>query len=119
MQHDKNASEAFTLRNERRDFVQWHLGRPAYVLWALEFDTACLLPRLQQAQVQLADLLLDGYCRQPHVTLGLCGFPSAAPQQADDFGADLIHTHVQALQRARPAAFEIEIGGLDSFSSVP
>ena len=119
MNHNTDASEALTLRNERRDFPEWHLGRPAYVLWALEFDTAAVLPRMQQAQAQLADLLLDGYCRQPHVTLGLCGFPSAAPAHGDDFGADLIHTHVQALQRAQPAAFEIEIGGLDSFSSVP
>ncbi len=112
-------SEPLTLRNERRDFPEWHLGRPAYVLWALEFDAAAVLPHMEAAQRELAPWLLDGYCRQPHITLSLCGFPSAAPRHADDFGAERLHAQVRALQRAQPAVFEIEIGGLDTFSSVP
>ncbi len=111
--------EVFTVRNVRRDFVEWHLGRPAYVLWALDFDTATVLPRMQAAQAQLADLLLDGYCRQPHITLSLCGFPSDSPVHADDFGPELIQAQVQAMQQLHLAPFEIEIGDLDTFTSVP
>lgn len=119
MKSHSDTSEALTLRNERRDFPEWHLGRPAYVLWALEFDTAVLMPHMDAAQRALAPWLLEGYCRQPHITLSLCGFPSAAPVHADDFGPDLLHAQVQALQRAQPAVFEIEVGALDTFSSVP
>jgi 2'-5' RNA ligase len=111
--------EAFTVRNVCRDFVEWHLGRPAYVLWALDFDTTAVMPRMQAAQAQLADLLLDGYCRQPHITLSLCGFPSDSPVHANDFGPELIQAQVLAMQQLGLAPFEIEIGGLDTFTSVP
>ena len=74
---------------------------------------------MQSAQEALADLLLPGYGRQPHVTLSLCGFPSAQPQHDDDFGPTLVRAQLRALQQAGPAAFEIAIGGLDSFTSVP
>ena len=118
MQHT-DTTEPLTLRNERRDFPEWHLGRPAYALWALEFDTAVVMPHMEAAQRGLAPWLLEGYCRQPHITLSLCGLPNASPLHADDFGPDRMHAQVQALQRAQPAVFEIEIGGLDTFSSVP
>jgi 2'-5' RNA ligase len=107
------------VRNVCRDFVEWHLGRPAYVLWALDFDTTAVMPRMQAAQAQLADLLLAGYCRQPHITLSLCGFPSDAPVHADDFGPELIQAQVQAMRQLHLAPFEMEIGGLDTFTSVP
>ena len=119
MNHESDSSEVFTVRNVRRDFVEWHLGRPAYVLWALDFDTTVVLPRVQAAQAQLADLLLDGYCRQPHITLSLCGFPSDSPVHADDFGPELIPAQAQAMRQLGLAPFEIEIGGLDTFTSVP
>ena len=119
MKHEFEVSEMHTLRNVRRDFVEWHLGRPAYVLWALDFDTTMVLPHMRAAQTQLADLLLGGYCRQPHVTLSLCGFPSDAPVHADDFGPELIQAQVQAVQQLQLAPFEIEIGGLETFTSVP
>ena len=119
MNLDENEPAAFTLRNVRRDFPEWHLGRPTYALWALDFDATLVLPRMQAAQAQLADLLLDGYERQPHITLNLCGFPSATPGRADEFGPDMISAQVQAMQALRLAEFEIEIGGLDTFSSVP
>jgi 2'-5' RNA ligase len=111
--------EVFTVRNVRRDFVEWHQGRPAYVLWALDLDTTAVLPRMHAAQAQLADLLLDGYCRQPHITLSLCGFPSDSPVHPDDFGPELIQAQVQAMRELHLAPFEIEIGGLDTFTSVP
>jgi 2'-5' RNA ligase len=38
---------------------------------------------------------------------------------ADDFGPELIQAQLQAMQRLGLASFEIEIGGLDTFTSVP
>jgi 2'-5' RNA ligase len=109
----------FTIRNVRRDFPEWHLGRSHYALWALAVDTARVRQRVHAAQNHLAAWLLDGYCRQPHITVGLCGFPSAAPQRDDDFGCMALQKQIEALRRARPSSFDIAIGGLASFSSVP
>lgn len=108
-----------TLRNERRDFPEWHCGRAQYALWALKPDCAALDARVQAAQAHLAEWLLDGYRRQPHVTLGLCGFLSAAPTRDDDFGAGVLQSQLSALRQLRPAPFGIQIGGLDSFTSAP
>jgi 2'-5' RNA ligase len=62
---------------------------------------------------------LDGYCRQPHITLSLCGFPTPRPQHADDYGPARLHAQLDALRQMQPAAFAIEVGGLDTFTSVP
>lgn len=108
-----------TLRNERRDFAEWHRGRTHYALWALRLRSPALEQRVQAAQVHLAPWLLDGYRRQPHITLGLCGFLSGTPTEGDDFGASTLQTQLDALRQLRPAPFAIAIGELDSFSSVP
>jgi 2'-5' RNA ligase len=108
-----------TLRNERRDFPEWHRGRTHYALWALKPASAALDQRVQAAQAHLAEWLLDGYRRQSHITLGLCGFLSAAATQNDDFDAAKLQDQLTALRQLRPAPFAIDIGALDSFSSVP
>jgi 2'-5' RNA ligase len=110
---------SLTIRNVRRDFPEWHLGRPRYLLWAIDVDTPLVRQRVLAAQRQLSGLLLDDYARQPHVTLSLCGFPSTAPCHADDFGADALHGQVARLQREHPRPFEIRIGSLNSFASAP
>mgnify|MGYP006204546849 FL=1 len=72
------------------------------------------------AQRALDGLLLDGYVRQPHITLALCGFPASGPVRAEDeFDDGLIAAQLAALQATAPAAFELGIGGLESFSSAP
>ena len=73
-----------TLRNERRDFPEWHLGRPHYALWAVDVDLPDVRQAVAGAEAHLDGLLLDGYRRQPHITLALCGFPTAEPQHPDD-----------------------------------
>lgn len=109
-----------TLRNERRDFPEWHRGRRNYVLWAIDVDTPAVRGRMEAAQRALDGLLLDGYQRQPHVTLALCGFPAQARAPAEDeFDHHLIAAQVAALQSQGLSAFDIEIGGLESFSSAP
>lgn len=109
-----------TLRNQRRDFHQWHRGRPHYLLWALDVDAPPLRTRVAAAQRALDGLLLEGYVRQPHITLALCGFPATGALRADDeFDDGLIAAQLAALQAAAPSAFDLGIGGLESFSSAP
>ena len=114
-----SAPDGLTLRNEQRDFPEWHLGRPHYALWALDVDVPALRQRVAAADGHLSGLLLADYCRQPHVTLSLCGFPSACPQHTDDFGAAALAAQLAALRRAQPRPFDIEVGALASFASVP
>jgi len=103
----------------RRDFVEWHLGRPRYALWALDLDMPVLRRRFDAAQAHLEGLLLAGYRRQPHVTLSLCGFPADAPARDADFGAETLAWQLAALRAARPLAFDIRVDGLASFASAP
>lgn len=108
-----------TLPNVRRDFVEWHRGRPCFVLWALDLDLPEVRARQQAAADQLGALLLEPYRRQPHLTLGLCGFPSAAPAAADEFGPVRLAAQLDALRTLRPPPFDVEIGALESFASAP
>ena len=113
--------QAWTLRNEQRDFVEWHRGRGPYVLWALDVDTPAVRRALASAAAHLAGWLLPDYNRQPHVTLDLCGFPSqgdAIPADDEFSLADLL-AHCEAVAAQFPPPFVIEIGELASFSSAP
>lgn len=108
-----------TLRNERRDFPEWHLGRPRYALWALDVDLPEVRSAVSQAEAHLAGLLLDAYQRQPHVTLALCGFPTTTPCHPDDFGPAHFARQLDALRAAIDSHFTITVGALASFSSAP
>lgn len=108
-----------SLRNERRDFVEWHRGRKPYVFWALDVDTDAVRQRLAAAARHLDGLLLEGYCRQPHVTLETCGFAGQAPLAEDEFGPAHLPAQIEALHQAAPPPFDIEISHLDSFNSAP
>ncbi len=108
-----------TLQNVRRDFPEWHLGRPDYALWALDVDTREVSQAVAVAARHLDGLLLDGYHRQAHITLALGGFPTPTPIHADDYGPADFTAHLEALQALGLAPFEIDIGGLASFTSAP
>lgn len=106
-----------TLPSEQKDFVDWRRGRRYFALWAIDLDG----PLLRQASADIRDALddywLPGYVRQPHLTVGLCGFPAAIAGQADDYGFADFAAQCQALIAAAPARFDVEIGAPDSFVS--
>lgn len=108
-----------TLPNVRRDFPEWHQGRPRYALWALMVDLPHLRALLARAADVLGPWLLDDYQRQPHITLALAGFPTAQPTQPDDYGPEDLARHRAALAAGAPPPFEICIGAPSSFSSAP
>ncbi|MGE5471743.1 MAG: 2'-5' RNA ligase family protein [Bacteroidota bacterium] len=109
--------DGLTLPSEQRDFVAWRRGRQRYAVWALDVDRPALRAISERYQALLADCLLPGYCRQPHVTVHLCGFPAARTGLADDYAAAAFSAQVAALTAVRPAPFVIEIGAPASFSS--
>ena len=108
-----------TIKNVRQDFSDWHQGRPHFALWAIDVDCQAVRQQVQAADQYLADLLLDGYCRQPHVTLGISGFLSDQLQCTDNYSASDFEADISALKSACIQPFEIEIGSLASFSSAP
>ena len=108
-----------TVRNEVRDFVEWHRGRAPYVFWGLLLDGPALDGQLARVASWLDGFLLDGYVREPHVTLDVCGFPADRSADDESFTPALIDAQVMRLAAAAPAPFSIRIGGLDSFTSAP
>jgi hypothetical protein len=87
--------------------------------WALDVDISAVRVQVKGASEHLSGLLLNDYCRQPHVTLDLCGFPSSAPNDDDEFNHALIDRQCSALRAAHVPAFDMFVGGLGSFSSAP
>lgn len=118
-QRESALNERATQPSIRRDFVEWHRGRQPYVFWGLDVDTPAIARRVAATAGHLGGWLLEGYTRQPHVTLDLCGFPCARPNSADEFGRDLLAGQIAALQAAGLAPFAIDIGDPDSFLSAP
>lgn len=113
----ENPADALTLPSEQRDFPDWRHGRRRYAVWALDVDLPDLRRRSADTSCRLADYLLPGYRRQPHLTISLCGFPAVRPALDDDYAGATFAAQVAALAVARPAPFAIEIGGPASFSS--
>lgn len=109
----------YTIKNVRQDFSAWHQGRPHFALWAIDVDFPAVRQQVQAANQHLAGLLLDGYYRQPHITLGISGFLSDQPQCTDNYSASDLQADISALKSACIRPFEIEIGSLASFSSAP
>lgn len=128
MMPDRNAADptwaAFlaagrTLANERRDFSDWHRGRPRYCFWALELAGQDVERAMAAAQGHLGAWLLTDYWRQPHVTLALCGFPTAEPWAEGAFGPAAWARWGEALAEDAPEPFAIQVGRLRSFASAP
>ena len=108
-----------TIKNEKQDFHDWHQGRLRYVLWAVDVDFPAVRQQVASAGEHLGKFLLEGYCRQPHITLGISGFLNNQSQQADDYTASSFEADLAALKNAHLQPFELEIGPLASFSSAP
>jgi len=106
-----------TLPSEQKDFVDWRRGRRYFAVWAIDLDAPVLRQASTDMREALGDYWLPGYARQPHLTVGLCGFPVAVSGQADDYGLAHFAAQRQALMAAAPARFDLEIGGPDSFVS--
>lgn len=121
---EKFLANPYTIKNVRQDFQQWHQGRLRYALWAVDVDFLAVRQQTSAAERHLERFLLHGYCRQPHITLGISGFLSSKSlsdklQHADDYVFSSFEADLAALKNLNLQPFEIEIGALASFSSAP
>lgn len=108
-----------TIPAENRDFPEWHRGRESYAAWVLRMEDKAIQEKFNAAREHLNGYLLEPYLRQPHITLFVCGFLVDSPRYNDDFTQAQLSAQMQALEKAKPKPFEIEIGGLNSFASAP
>jgi len=106
-----------TLPCVQRDFTEWRQGRTFYAVWALDLDTPELRARSESLRARFREYFLPHYCRQPHVTVDLCGFPASEAMLDDDYSFSAFFEQVACLGAAQPAPFVIEIGQPDSFAS--
>lgn len=111
-----NPDDLWTLPSVRRDYVEWHRGRRQFALWAIDLARPRVVAACRRVQAALAPLLLPGYLRQPHLTLGWCGFPVGSAAQQDDFGPMVLRRQIAALTAA-PAPFRVRLAAPESFSS--
>lgn len=116
---DARHAPAQTLACELRDYPEWHRGRARYGVWTLPVDCPRILTRFERARAQLGNWLHGDYRRQAHVTLFVCGFAAEHAQFDDDFPAARLAAQSTALRKLDIGAFELQIGGLDSFASTP
>lgn len=108
-----------TLATQNRDYREWHKGRKKFAVWTIEIRNARVWSRFDAANNCLEKWLFAPYQRQAHITLLVCGFLTHSPQLDDDYGIQSLQRHLQNLQQARIAPFEIQIGGLNSFAAAP
>ncbi len=131
-----------TIPTQRRDFPDWHRGRPRYWCWVLEIDCPTVVARWRRARQRLSACLREDR-RLPHITLAACGFLQAEvlPQDDgrcqgdsgaerfikresltefscdDDFSFPQLQRQMRALSGAADTAFDVHIGGVNSFAS--
>lgn len=105
------------LPSEWHDHSEWHRGRSRYALWSIPVECPRVLERMRMARERLGDWLHPPGERQAHITLFVCGFPSAAPERDDDIATAVLEAQHKALAALHPTPFELRIGGLDSFAS--
>jgi len=110
---------ACTIPCELRDYPEWHQGREFYCVWTLPVRDRSVLDRLQRAQRHLSPWLHQGYRRQAHITLFVCGFEASEAFWPDDFTHVARQQQYEVLKQMAPTPFALEVGGLDSFASAP
>jgi hypothetical protein len=93
------------------DFCDWHGGVRCYGFWALIIDDSEWLNAISAAASYLSPYILNGYQRQPHVSIIAGGLLSA-----QYYSSVIINKHKQALIKANISAFTVS---LDSFTSAP
>ena len=74
------------------DFCDWHGGVRCYGFWALIIDDSGWLNAISAAASYLSPYILNGYQRQPHVSIIAGGLLSA-----QYYSSAIINKHKQAL----------------------
>jgi len=108
---------AWTEASIHKDFADWRKGRTRYAVWVIDLDLPVLAVASKRMRRHLEPYLLAQYERQPHITLGICGFPGADNGFDDDYTPELFKAQIGVLKGARLQAFSVRIGSPGTFAS--
>lgn len=104
---------------QRRDYPEWHRGRPRYYVWAVDAETAPVDARLRRARAALDGRLVAPYARHAHITVAVCGFLTDAALHDDDVTAERLEAEARRLEALAARPFTVGVGGANSFASAP
>lgn len=96
----------------------WHRGRRRYAVWLLRVDDRAVRARLAEAEAHLRPHGVRAFV-EPHVTVFVAGFPTAAPALDDDVDDAVLDAQAAALAAAPPPRPRLVVGGLNAFRSCP
>ena len=123
MLHPVVWTEFVTLRRclaaDRREYPDWHRGRPRYYVWAIDAGASPVNDRLRGHRERLEPRLIAPYARQAHITLGVCGFLGQVVQYNDDVTPERIDDQARCVQALKLQPFTLHVGGANSFASAP
>lgn len=111
--------DTFTLPCRHDNFVGWHQGRPFYAVWLIMVDTIAIREAIHQLRTDLGDRLLPDYRRQPHITLGIRGFPQCRRQDEHSYTPDLFEQDISRLQQLPRTVLQLTCQGTGSFTTAP
>lgn len=96
---------------------RWHAGRSRYAVWLARVTGSEFLARTRLAQQQLEQWILPIAGEQLHLTIFVCGFPTAGGTMNDDVEPEALITQANHLAAAAFAPLELQIGPVNSFTS--
>ena len=103
-----------TIAHVDRDFVEWHGGIERYAAWVILIQEPSWLDWFAEARDLVADLLLPGYERQPHVTVLAAGL--LAPNHLSEVA---INDQAAAIERTLSVQATLHAVGLGASRSCP
>lgn len=93
----------------------WRRGRARYAVWLLRVHHPAVLARMAAIAADLGDWIEP--VAEAHITVRVCGFPTADPRLDDDVSEATLRAHRQALLRADLPPVSVQIRGASSFAS--
>lgn len=108
-----------TLDCSQRNYPQWHKGRPYYYFIGLLLDDEPQQQLMACCRQNLADLLLQPYTRQPHLTIYPCGFLTPQAHHNDDITTDDIARLYRRIQALALPSLQLQSHAVNSFAEAP
>ncbi len=95
---------------------QWRQGRQRYAVWVLRVSEPRVHARMAMVAGRLGDAVRLFPAEEAHITLFVCGFPTAAPRLDDDVAVDVLLRQRDALEAA-DLSLALTVGGCSSFTT--
>jgi hypothetical protein len=94
---------------------EWRRGRRRYAVWALRVAERAVLERMAAVAEPLDDAIVRVPPADAHVTVWVCGFPSAAPALDDDVAEETLAAQRAAVEQLRPP--RLVVGAPNAFAT--